>query len=782
MKSYINVIIIFCLFVSIESLHAEEFVDELNSLTINKLLDKTERELKRKKIRINKLEAYFKKIKVHRAWAVSCVTEKGKSILGVTEQVTILGDKVKGETLNVAKKRTELFKQETEYKKQLATCNVILLRTEELSSKINLVKQKTIAKQLLSEGPNFFILIAQNWDNPSLWTEAVKTFVLEHSGLLDLKLIDIFSLVILLIVIFFISKFYSSKISLWSSQHTPKPLLASQLICALVTTAERYIKFVPAILGAVIFVNLIDLDVTPKPFIVILLNGLAIVVTLNVIIHFFLNSSLSIYKYEPRTKEKAVNLVHRLKVLVFIIFFGYLLFSTLLFHGLPEAVLYISRGIYGTIFVLNLVWIIWLLGYFHKLGNRLIVKLALSLVFIIALYAEWTGYRNLSLYIIEVVIGTLFLLGIYSVTSKLISEFMDSLDKGSIPFALRVRNWLGVHDDKRIQGLIWLRLIISLSMWIAFVSLVILVWQVPDTYTELLLIKVIEGIEVGSIKLVPLQIFEAIVVFSVILVINSWLKRQLEKKWLPKTNMTRSARESMATMSGYIGVLVALIFALSFIGVDFSKLAIVAGALSVGIGFGLQNVVNNFISGLILLFERPIKTGDWIVVGNTEGHVKRISIRSTHIQTFDRADVIVPNSEIISGTVTNWMLRDHSGRIRLPISVAYGSNTELVRDLLLDVANEHSDIIKNNTVISSPSVLFMAFGDSSLDFELRCYIYNIDNRRVVMSDLNFAIDKSFRTNNISIPFPQRDIHIIKDSENPNSEPKSDPGIESNQDE
>ncbi len=768
MKLYTNYrcflfILLLSLFLSSAYAKTNDTVSDetLNPTIINKVLDKTEREFKRKSLRLDKLGEYFEKIKIHRAWAIACVAEKEKTILELEENIKLLGGKAKGEALTVANKRVDLLKQESNLKNYLASCKVILLRTEELSNKINSVKQKKLAQQLLAQGPNFFISIANNWDNPSLWTQALKKFVLEHSGLMDLKISNISILAILLVVIFLISHYYSIKISAWTKNHNPKPLLASQLTCALIMTAERYIKFAPAILFAVVFFNVINLDITPKPFIVIFLNGLAIVIGINIIIHFFLNSSLSIYKYEPKTKQKAVNLVHRLKVLGALIFLGYLLFSTLFFHDLPEAILLISRGLFGTIFVLNIVWVIWLLGYFHKIGNKLIVRMSLTLIFILALVAEWIGYRNLSLYIVEVVIGSLLLLGFYSVLSILVSEFMDSLDKGSIPMALRVRNWLGVGTDKRIQGLIWVRLIVSLTMWIGFISLLILIWQIPDTYTELLLSKIIEGVTIGSVKLVPIQIFEAIVVFSIILLLNSWFKRRLEKNWLPKTNMTRSARESMATISGYLGILVAFIFALSFIGMDFSKLAIVAGALSVGIGFGLQNVVNNFISGLILLFERPIKTGDWIVVGETEGNVKRISIRSTHIQTFDRADVIVPNSEIISGTVTNWMLRDHSGRLRVPIGVAYGTNTELVRDLLLQIAHDHSDVIQNNAVISDPVVHFMAFGASSLDFELRCYIYNIDKRLTIISDLNFAIERVFRENNVSIPFPQREIHIVK---------------------
>jgi len=193
-------------------------------------------------------------------------------------------------------------------------------------------------------------------------------------------------------------------------------------------------------------------------------------------------------------------------------------------------------------------------------------------------------------------------------------------------------------------------------------------------------------------------------------------------------------------------------------GVDFSGLALIAGALSVGIGFGLQNIVNNFVSGLILLFERPIKRGDWIVVGNTEGYVKKISVRSTIIQTFDWSDVIVPNSELISSQVTNWMLYNIYGRVIVPVGVAYGSDTGLVKELMLEVANSHPRVITDGSV-PEPLVLFKEFGDSSLNFELRCFIRDIDYRIRTRSDLNFAIDAIFRKNGVEIPFPQRDVHV-----------------------
>ena len=191
------------------------------------------------------------------------------------------------------------------------------------------------------------------------------------------------------------------------------------------------------------------------------------------------------------------------------------------------------------------------------------------------------------------------------------------------------------------------------------------------------------------------------------------------------------------------------------------NLAIIAGALSVGIGFALRNIVNNFVSGLILLFERPIRTGDWIIVNDVEGTVRRISIRSTQIQTFDRADVIVPNSDLISNSVTNWMLRDRFGRLRVPVGVAYGSDLQRVKETLLRVAGEHPQVVQGSRIVQDPYVLFLSFGDSALEFELRVFVFDIGKRLTVLSDLNFAIDTAFREAGIDIPFPQRDVHIIR---------------------
>jgi potassium efflux system protein len=205
----------------------------------------------------------------------------------------------------------------------------------------------------------------------------------------------------------------------------------------------------------------------------------------------------------------------------------------------------------------------------------------------------------------------------------------------------------------------------------------------------------------------------------------------------------------------YVGLAIALLLAIAAVGVDLSNIAIIAGALSVGIGFGLQNIVNNFVSGLILLIERPVKVGDWILVGNYEGYVKQINVRATEIETFQRAAIIVPNSEIISGAVTNWTYKDSYGRAEVKVGVAYGSDVDKVMQILLDCLHKHEAVLDH----PAPYVLFKGFGDSSLDFEARGYIGDVAWRIFIESELRVAINRAFAEAGIEIPFPQRDLHL-----------------------
>jgi small-conductance mechanosensitive channel len=233
------------------------------------------------------------------------------------------------------------------------------------------------------------------------------------------------------------------------------------------------------------------------------------------------------------------------------------------------------------------------------------------------------------------------------------------------------------------------------------------------------------------------------------------VQRWLDAKFLPRTRLDVGLRTSIRTGVGYVGVLLAALIGISYVGLNLGNIAIVAGALSVGIGFGLQSIVNNFVSGLILLAERPIKAGDWIVVGGDQGFVKRINVRATEIETFDRASVIIPNSNLIGGVVKNWMHGDTTGRVLIPVGVAYDSDPERVRSLLLGCAEDHASVL----VYPEPRVFFKNFGESALDFELMCFVGDVTQAARVASDLRFAILKRLRQDGIEIPFAQRELRL-----------------------
>jgi small-conductance mechanosensitive channel len=228
----------------------------------------------------------------------------------------------------------------------------------------------------------------------------------------------------------------------------------------------------------------------------------------------------------------------------------------------------------------------------------------------------------------------------------------------------------------------------------------------------------------------------------------------LKEKVLDKRPIERGLKDSILTITSYLGWALGLVLALSLLGVNTTSLAVIFGALSIGIGFGLQNIFNNFISGLILLFERPIQVGDYVEVGGLWAEVKKINVRSTVVQTFDNASVIIPNSEFISQQVTNWSFKDKRMRRNLEVGVAYGSDLDLVEKTLSAIASETPGVIK----YPRPDVIFVDHADSALIFRLRIWV-DVDDYWSVASRIRFEIDRRFRELAIEIAFPQRDLHL-----------------------
>jgi small-conductance mechanosensitive channel len=252
------------------------------------------------------------------------------------------------------------------------------------------------------------------------------------------------------------------------------------------------------------------------------------------------------------------------------------------------------------------------------------------------------------------------------------------------------------------------------------------------------------------------SVFLLLILFAAVIIVERIVQKQLIRRFLSKTKLQPSLQFGMSRIIGYTMIAVGFYVAFQLVGVDLSSLAIIAASLGVGVGFGLQNIINNLVSGIIILAERPISIGDRIEVGGVAGRVTKIQIRSTTVVTNDNITMIVPNADFISNTVTNWSHGDPKVRIRVPVGVAYGSDLKLLQQLLLEAAAEHPKALRDPT----PVVLFTEFGDSSLNFELGVWTQEMTATPIhFTSEMNFIIEQKLRENGIEIPFPQRDLHV-----------------------
>ncbi len=368
------------------------------------------------------------------------------------------------------------------------------------------------------------------------------------------------------------------------------------------------------------------------------------------------------------------------------------------------------------------------------LAGRAMILVSVAAPLILA-----TGYLQLAHFMLWSTALSLALVGVLLALHRFFIDLYGALFRRTV--------------DEAEQALV--PVLASLLMLVASAPVFALIWGARRAELGELLAGLSEGVALGEAVITPSEVVVLVVVFAIGFGITRLIQGMLKATVLPKTRIDVGGRNAITSGVGYFGYFLAAVIAITAAGINLSSLAIVAGALSVGVGFGLQAIVSNFVSGIILLIERPISEGDWISVGPHMGIVQDISVRATRIETFDRQDVVIPNSDFISGTVTNYTRGNKVGRLVINVGVAYGTDTRRVSEILEEIVMEHPLV----TVNPAPQVGFMAFGGDSLEFQIRAVLSDVSMILIVQDELHHRIAERFAQEGIEIPFAQRDIWL-----------------------
>lgn len=644
---------------------------------------------------------------------------------------------------------------------KLSECSLYVMRADELTAKLTLKLRSMVKMELLYAGPTLLdnaqhlpYSIYNFYKTLSLvpFYSASGIFLLNPIMAVWLGLIILFGILIGLKLKSLLAKAIDKLI---------EPHFSAHFNQAFQCVLHKYIAlFIPVLLFA-LFMTAVAQSITEPPYLAQISYAILAYLLFFMLVDLFFSPPKPAQKFSKLPEQLAKSLTYRLKSLATLLLLAFIVYVAFNAQMIPDTLIDLLTTLFITAVSINLIAIIWLVNRLPKILHRnprfrFCISIFLSTLLLIMLVAEWFGYHLLALYLLRGTAFTALLFFILKLTLQIITSCLNELMGTERGWQQKFRKAFGLKSGEKLPEILWFRIFLYIILWFIFLLLLLKIWGVAQTAFHRLASALFYGFQIGGVNVVFSHIALGALIFIFLATSTRLLRACIARN--TELQLDKGNRESLAAIAGYIGFAIAIIFGLLIAGVSFSGLAIIAGALSVGIGFGLQNIVNNFVSGLVLLIERPIKPGDRIIVGDTEGYVRKISIRATNIITLHRTDVIVPNSDLISKQVTNYMLYDTTFKISNSVGIAYGSDTQKAKALLLEIANSHPQVITER-VGYEPQVYFKKFGEHSLEFEVICLIKDAELKGRVQSDINFAINKIFAENNIEIAFPQREITI-----------------------
>ena len=380
--------------------------------------------------------------------------------------------------------------------------------------------------------------------------------------------------------------------------------------------------------------------------------------------------------------------------------------------------------------------------------------LAISFLMLAAFAAALFGYIRLSEFVIN-----RFIVSVLAVAAAyILQKLLRALFRQFLQWRFLIRI-LRLKSRTRVKINFWFGLLLTPALTLATLFVLLGIWGAS---VDILLSQIksfLNGFNIGSLHISITSILLGILTFFILLWLFRNLKESLASGTLSQIDMSPGARNSLVSAIGFLGVIFSLVVSVAVMGGSFQSIAIMAGALSFGAGMGLQNTVSNLVAGFTILFERPIRIGDWVIIDGYEGIVKQINMRATEIETWNKAQVLIPNSAILSQSLVNKAFGSKTARIEIKVGVDYDSDLQKVKSLLMQIAAEDPDVLKN----PAPSLLFTDLGDSSLNFQLNCYTGDVFKSADISYRVREKVVERFRENNINIPFPQRVVRQINET-------------------